>query len=542
VSACGEERACSLDSREAVKAGAGVFRGNSFILNTKLRQRFIFILAVYAAVVVALWWVYQGTVFVGIRQSAEETIELAENSLLTELDDEFSRMAVVSSLLSGSGYVQDFLTEKDPSAYYEKANAVSEIIGKTIYPSIDTDSIVTITADGAVTRFTGGISSDAVKKLFAEIGDGAIAPYSVTELDGTGYFCLVSPVYERSLNVTPPIGYVMALSDTAKVRRAMLRLNTVSGIDTAILLDGAILLSSNPGLDGRSAAELETLYDSVTVEPVTGSSLYAATAITNESLYYAERVFVTTSVVSLLALVAVLIALYRVLSSKMVTPMMEKADTMQIGLLQTQISDHFIKNVMNAVISLAESGDTEKIAVIAGSLVSLVRSLHESEEEIHTLQEIEHMEYYIELMNIRSGGKFAVTIEVDDTVSDYMMPTHILQPIAENALTHGMGNKSGDCRLTLTGWTDKDCVIFEISDNGVGMDAGAIKKRQDELDAAGELEHNERKLDSVALMNIQRRIRTRYGKKYGITLRGALGKGLTVTVRLPQIPYIPAEE
>jgi signal transduction histidine kinase len=507
----------------------------------KLSQRFIVIIALYTAVVLGMWWIYQITVFRGIRHSAGQAIELAENSLLMELDDGLSRMTVVSSALSGSNYVQEFLAERDSSAYYEKAGAVSEIIRKAIYPNIDTDSIITFTADGTFFRFTGGVSNEACEKLYAGIADGTVPAYSVAELDGIHYFCLISPVYGRGLTMTPPVGYVAALSDTAKMRRAMTRLNTVSGMDSAIILDGRVLLSTRQEFDGQDAAGLKRRYASVTAAQVTGSSLYVATAITNEELRYAERMFITVSMITLLALLGVLAALYRILSAKMVSPMIKKADNMQIGLLQTQISAHFLYNVVDCLEGLAEKGETEKTAAVMRNLAGMVRSLNESEEEIHTFKELDILGHYTAIMNIRRGGKYEITIDMDDRLVEYAIPSHILQPIVENALTHGMGNKPDDCRLTVTGRMAGGCIVFEVSDNGKGMTEAEIQNLQKTLDAADELEYNERSLEGVALPNIQRRIRTRYGKKYGLTVRGAPGKGVTVTVRLPMIPYTENE-
>ncbi|MDR1664730.1 MAG: histidine kinase [Clostridiales bacterium] len=508
----------------------------------KLRQRFLVIIALYTAVVLAMWWVYQLTVFRGIRHSAEQAVEMAENSLLMELDDELSRMAAVSSALSGSDYVQAFLAERDSAAYYEKAEAVSEIIRKAIYPNIDTDSIITFTTDGTFFRFTGGVSNEACGKLYAEIAAGTVPAYSVVELDGIRYFCLVSPVYGRGLTMTPPVGYVAALSDTAKMRRAMIRLNTVSGMDSAIILDGKVLLSTRQELDGQDAAGLERRYESVTVTQVTGSSLYVATAVTKDALRYAERMFITLSAVTLLALAGVLAALYRILSSKMVSPMIEKADNMQIGLLQTQISAHFLYNVVDCLEGLAERGETEKTAAVMRNLAGMIRSLNESEEEIHTFKELDILGNYTAIMNIRRGGKYEITVDMDDRLVEYAIPSHILQPIVENAMTHGMGNKPDDCRLTVTGRVAGEGIVFEVADNGKGMTEAEIQALQKTLDAADELEYKERSLEGVALPNIQRRIRTRYGKKYGLTVRGAPGKGVTVTVRLPMIPYTENEE
>jgi two-component system sensor histidine kinase YesM len=197
---------------------------------------------------------------------------------------------------------------------------------------------------------------------------------------------------------------------------------------------------------------------------------------------------------------------------------------------------------VDCIEGLAEQGDTEKTAAAAHNLAGMIRCLNESEEEIHTYKELEHLGYYTALMNIRGGGKYEITIDMDDRIVEYAMPSHILQPIVENAMTHGMGNMPAGCRLSVTGRIEADCIVFEISDNGKGMSEEEIRDTQKALDEADELEYKERKLEGVALLNIQRRLRTRYGSKYGLNVQGAHGCGLTVSVRLPMLPYEESEE
>lgn len=503
--------------------------------NKTLRLRFIVILTAFVVSILCLWFVYQKTIFSHIGQSEGETIALAESSLLLELDDEFSRMATVSYALSGSAYVQDFLAEKDVAIYYEKAEAVSEIIRKTAYPHNNTDSIITITAEGSYFRFTGSISDSAIGMIHNEIMNNRALSYSIMELDGTDYFCLVSSVYPRDPVIVQPVGYVITLSNTAKTRRALMRLNTVSGIDTAVILDDVILLSSNPELDGKHVSELDQLYGSVTVSQVTGSNLYAAIAISKNTLNFAERLFFTVSASALLVLLVTLAALYRLLSSKMVGPMLYKTEAMQIGLLKTQISDHFVVNTIDCIESLAEQGETQKTAIAARNLSGILRNLHEADEEINIYEQLSNLNYYIEIMNIRRGGKYVVDFDVCDVLVEYRIPAHILQPLVENAMIHGMGNKATDCRLIITGILNQDAIILEVSDNGIGMEQETIRALQKRLDNADEWDYDDYRLSGVALVNIQKRIRARYGKKYGLTARGALGEGMTFTVRLPMI-------
>jgi hypothetical protein len=485
--------------------------------NKVLRRRFIAIIAAFSVIMLLMWLIWQNTVFSHIRQNAEETVALAESSLVTILSDEFSRMFILSSSLSGSDYVQEFLAEQDAGAYYEKAEAVAEIVRKAAYPHTDTDSIITITAGGSFYRFTGSISAGAIKKIHDALQSGGLPAYSVTELDKTGYFCLVTPVLPRNSQTTQPAGYVVMLSNIAKVRRTLLGMNTISGMDAAVVLDDTILLSSNEELDGAGVSELYRRYGAVTVSEVVGTDLSVATALTKEALHYTERIFITTALFMLAALIIALCVLWRVMSAKMVGPMLTKSDNMQMGLLKTQINAHFIVNTVEAIESLAEQGETEKIAVAARNLALMLKDIHESDEEINIYDQLESLEYYIGIMNTRTGGKYSVDIDMDDVLVEYRIPAQILQPLVENAMTHGRGNKAEDCRLTIKGRIENGCVALSVSDNGKGMEPETVRALQEHLNAAGDWEYEEYKLKGVALVNIQKRIRTRYGDKYGIT-------------------------
>jgi hypothetical protein len=502
------------------------------VKNRKLRKRFAAITAVYLVILLVLWLIYQNSVFSYVKQTATETAALIGNSLLRDLEEEFSRIKLVTSTLAGSVYVQDFLAETNKAEYYQKALTVSEIIRKTTYPHMGEDSVITIASDGSGYRFTGSVSNKAIESLREEAAAGAA--YSVLELDGAGYFCIFSPVFLLNSNVKSPIGYVAALSTQAKVRRMLTAPDMPPGIDAALIYDGVVLFSSNHELDGKSQTELDRLYGSVTVSNVTGSNLYVAAAITNGALYYGESLFAAVSAISLAVLVITVFILYRVLSANVVSPTIKRADTMRMGLLNTQIDTHFIVNTISCIEGLAAQGKTAQIEKAAGNLAEMLKSRHASGAEINVFEQMEDIQRYIEIMNIRYSDKFAFHLEADDLFR-YRMMGQILQPLVENSLTHGLGNKTADCRLSVIGRLEADCVVFEVIDNGKGMEAAALKALQDVLDTAEEWDFDDYTLKGVALVNIQRRIRARYGAKYGLTVSGNPGQGLNVTLRLPVI-------
>ncbi len=503
--------------------------------NRKLRKQFVMTLAVFCGLMMALWLLYQNTIFSYIRQNAQETITSTENNILTTLDDEFSRMKLAATVIAGDVNVQKFLMEKDVPTYYEKAEVVSEIIRKAAYPHLSEDNILTITADGSFFQFIGSISNNAVQTIHDEITAGSINTYTVLELDGSPFFCISNPIYSRGHEASAPVGYVVALSNLTKARRILTKFDTLTGIDTAMIIDDKILLSSNPEMDGQNVVGLDDLYGSVTVMPVSGGNLYAATAITKDALHYGDRAFIMISAVSLLMLMVTITLLYRRLSTRMVSPMLQNAENMQIGLLTLQISAHFVVNTISCIKGLAENGENEKAARAAENLAVMLRNLHESDAEGNVFEQIENLNRYVEIMNIRFDDKYRYDIDVDDRLCKYQMLEQVLQPIVENALTHGLAMKTGDCLLTVTGELTAEGICFTVSDNGIGMECSDVAAHQEMLNNADEWSYDEHLLKGVALLNIQKRIRARYGERYGLTLQGAPKKGLTVTVHLPLI-------
>ena len=501
--------------------------------NKRLMQRFFGIVAIYLASVFALWFFCYMTIFSNVRENTAEMVTLISNNLVDKLNGEFSRMKTATSTIAASVYVQDFLSETDKNAYYEKVGAVSEIIRKATYTHMGEDSVITITDDGAFYRFTGSVSNNAISRLHQDILSG-MAVYSVAELDGAGYFCMVSPVYARGTGPETPIGYVVALSHLAKVHRMLDTPDTARGIDTAVILDDTVLFSSNPELEGKSADELNRLYGSVTVTDVTGSSLHAAAAVTKDALRYGEQLFISVAGITLVFLLITVFVLSRVLSAQIVSPTMRNADDMRMGLLQTQIDAHFVVNTIDCIRGLAEKGQTDKIVTASENLADMLKSRHDPEAEANVIAQMADIQRYVDIMNIRRGDKFDVTLDADDLFR-YRMPSQILQPLVENALTHGLGNKPDDCRLTVTGTLENNCIRFDVADNGKGIPPVQLAALQDVLDTADDWESTHYSLKGVALVNIQRRIRAECGEEYGLTLRETPGGGLTVTVRLPVI-------
>jgi hypothetical protein len=504
-------------------------------MSKKIRRRFATILIVYTFLSLAIWFFYNNTLSSYVSRNTRETIEQTKNYMLTDLGDEFARLRAATTVIAGSVYVQEFLSETDIASYYEKALSASEIIRQTIYPQTGGDIIFTISSNGALYRFTGIINTAAMERVYTEAVNNSTTTYTVIELDETDYFCITTPVFLRGSFTQGPVGYIAALSNLSQARRMFTKWDTMTGIESAVIADGIILFSSDPALDGKSIDELYRLYGSVSMEQVAGSNLYVVTAVADNVLHFGERLFIMVSFIVFAVLLVTLALLYRVLLSQTVSPMIKTADNMRMGLLKTQIDAHFVVNTVSCIEGLARQGQNDKVAVMAANLAGMLKSRHETGDEVNVFAQMEDVQRYIEIMNIRSGGKFIVNIDVDESLFRCRMPARVLQPLVENALTHGLGNKENDCRLTISGKLDTGRILFEIADNGNGMPAQALTSLKETLESGGGWENDKSGLKGVALVNTQGRIRALYGDNYGITLQNIPSGGFSALVKLPVI-------
>jgi two-component system sensor histidine kinase YesM len=208
---------------------------------------------------------------------------------------------------------------------------------------------------------------------------------------------------------------------------------------------------------------------------------------------------------------------------------------MQMGLLSSQMDAHLVFNTLANIESLSDIGENEKSAQMANGLAILLRHQNKGDTMTNVLKEFSVLEKYIMLMNIRHDGKYRYDYDLDDNLSDCLMPGFILQPIVENALMHGFGGEYVEPRLAIKGSIQGDKIRIEVSDNGAGIPLDKLKAIRDSLERYEIDDFPDPGLQGVALPNIQRRIRLQFGNEYGIGIDSDLGEGTTVTVVLPHI-------
>lgn len=199
----------------------------------------------------------------------------------------------------------------------------------------------------------------------------------------------------------------------------------------------------------------------------------------------------------------------------------------EFKVLQSQINPHFLYNTLDAIHWKAFEHDDEEMIQIIDSLSNFYRlSLSNGAEFITIADEIKHINYYLDIQKIRFKDLFSWSIDIDPQLNDHYVIKLLLQPIVENALIHGIKPKLIPGHIAIQGHMEEDDIIFEVIDDGVGMD-------QEELSALYEsLEQTPSKKESFGLFNIHQRLKVTYGSKYGLRIESVKGKGTKVILRL----------
>ncbi|MBQ6061769.1 MAG: histidine kinase [Clostridia bacterium] len=148
----------------------------------------------------------------------------------------------------------------------------------------------------------------------------------------------------------------------------------------------------------------------------------------------------------------------------------------QLSALQTQINPHFIYNTLNIISAKSmESGNFDVIE-ICDRFASMLRYSTDTRSRTATLaEEIENVRNYLMLAKARYENNLEYAIDVPESLNEITVPKLTLQPLVENALTHGFDGTNIIRILSVTGFVLGDSLVLEIRDNGTGFSEEMLK-------------------------------------------------------------------
>lgn len=200
----------------------------------------------------------------------------------------------------------------------------------------------------------------------------------------------------------------------------------------------------------------------------------------------------------------------------------------ELQALQAQINPHFLYNTLDSIIWMAETNDSNIVAMTE-ALAKLFRiSLNKGNEEISLERELEHVKNYLIIQSMRYADKFTYEISAEPGVERCRTIKLILQPIVENCIYHGIKKKRGTGKITIRAYRREQNLIIEVSDDGCGMPEEICRKI-----LSDEIESENISGFGIGVKNVNERIQLRFGKKYGLSYSSEEGVGTTVTYVLP---------
>lgn len=200
----------------------------------------------------------------------------------------------------------------------------------------------------------------------------------------------------------------------------------------------------------------------------------------------------------------------------------------RLEVLKSQVNPHFLFNTLNMISCMARLEDastTDQMIVHLGSLFR--HNLRTKQQEVTLEEELDGLEDYIYLQQMRFDGRITVEKKIEADPAAVRLPSFTLQPIVENAFSHGLKSCEEGGRILLRVWMQGRTLILTVADNGKGMS-------REELDTLQEkITQSERTGRSIGLGNISRRINMLYPDGR-MQIFSREGHGTVIRFEIPQ--------
>ena len=199
----------------------------------------------------------------------------------------------------------------------------------------------------------------------------------------------------------------------------------------------------------------------------------------------------------------------------------------EVRALRAQISPHFIYNALTAIASFVRT-DPERARALILEFAEFTRYSFRAHGEFTTLaEELRSIDRYLTIERARFGERLQVRLQIAPEVLPVALPFLCIQPLVENAVRHGLSPKPGVGTISIVARdAGAECHIT-VEDDGVGMDPAVLSKAETTLDTAEAGQH-------VGLTNVDDRLRSVFGDKFGIVVETAPGAGTKVSLRVPK--------
>ncbi|MDQ8738002.1 sensor histidine kinase [Paenibacillus sp. LHD-38] len=204
----------------------------------------------------------------------------------------------------------------------------------------------------------------------------------------------------------------------------------------------------------------------------------------------------------------------------------------EMSFLQSQINPHFLSNTLDAIKGIAIVKGNQEIYEMTAALSRMLRYSIKGANEVRLEEELMIVGSYITIHQGRFPGRIQFEQYTSEELNGVLIPKMIVQPLVENALTHGLEPHPSGGKVVIQAELREDRHMeIIVTDNGVGMEPERLAQLRSTL-----LSRDRAAYQHIGMKNVNDRIRLHYEEGYGIEINSRLGSGTVVRIRLPLSP------
>lgn len=210
----------------------------------------------------------------------------------------------------------------------------------------------------------------------------------------------------------------------------------------------------------------------------------------------------------------------------------------KLNAYKNQISPHFLFNTLESMRSMAHHYQVPILENMLTSLASLFRYSLRSSLVVSLKEELDHVQHYFNVMDMRSPQRYELRVEVSSEALHHPLLSMVLQPMVENSITHGFRRKRKPCILLIRGSVNKEdgTLCLTIVDNGVGIPSEKLQDLKQCCFQEGEALHS----DHIGLDNVLHRLRLFYGEDFRFSLSSQENHYTAISLYIPKLPSEPS--
>ncbi|MCJ8295975.1 MAG: histidine kinase [Colwellia sp.] len=192
----------------------------------------------------------------------------------------------------------------------------------------------------------------------------------------------------------------------------------------------------------------------------------------------------------------------------------------QLKMLRYQLNPHFLFNTLNAISTLILVEENKIANSMVTKLSEFLRySLDKDPMKKVSLQtEIQALQLYLAIEQVRFEDRLELDFQINDDCQAALVPSMILQPLAENAIKHAIAVQEQGGKITISVQRFANDLLIEVADNGPGADI---------------INGNLHRESGVGLVNTRERLQALYHEKFSLVVSHNQPSGVKVNIRMP---------